>query len=192
MGLMKSLGVIIASALVVAFVWTIFTTNSSAAFGGRGGDMWGPHSDWHGHWHGPNMSPWHRQRMRRHWQFMHGQIPDEYQNLRNPHDYTPEVISAGARIYTKHCAQCHGAGGMGDGEAAKDLNPSPSLLAFLIQRPIAVDQYLMWTISEGGKEFGTDMPAFKKLMNKDDIWKVIAYMRSSFPFDNGNESQRED
>jgi hypothetical protein len=31
----------------------------------------------------------------------------------------------------------------------------------LVQQPIAVDQYLLWTISEGGKPFDTAMPAFK-------------------------------
>ena len=48
-------------------------------------------------------------------------------------------------------------------------------------RPIAVDEYLMWSISDGGKEFKTDMPAFKDALSKDEIWKIVAYMRSGFP-----------
>ncbi len=112
---------------------------------------------------------------------MHGDIPKEYENLTNPLDYTTTVIEQGGKIYAEQCSKCHGAKGLGDGEAAKDLNPSPALLAFLVQRPIAVDQYLMWTISEGGKAFGTEMPAFRDVLNRDDIWKVIAYMRSGFP-----------
>ncbi len=153
----------------------------------NGWGMWGPYPGWHEHWSEPNMSPWHRDRILRHWHFMHGRIPDQYRNLKNPHDYTSELYAAGAKIYANQCAQCHGAHGMGDGEAAKDLNPSPSLLAFLIQRPIAVDEYLMWTISDGGKKFGTKMPAFKDKLSRDDIWKVIAYMRAGFPLMNGEK-----
>jgi mono/diheme cytochrome c family protein len=70
---------------------------------------------------------------------------------------------------------------MGDGEAAKALNPSPALLAYMIQMPMAVDEYLMWTIADGGKAFGTAMPAFKNTLSAEEIWKIIAYMRSGFP-----------
>jgi hypothetical protein len=42
--------------------------------------------------------------------------------------------------------KCHGETRLGNGELAKDLTPSPALLAYLVQQPIAVDQYLLWTI----------------------------------------------
>ena len=51
----------------------------------------------------------------------------------------------------------------------------------MIQRPIAVDEYLLWSIAEGGKQFETEMPAFKEILSRDDIWKIIAYMRTGFP-----------
>lgn len=70
---------------------------------------------------------------------------------------------------------------MGDGEAGKSLTPSPALLAYLIQRPFAADEYLLWSISEGGKPFGTGMPAFKDTLKRDQIWKIIAFMRGGFP-----------
>lgn len=65
---------------------------------------------------------------------------------------------AGAKLYTQNCAACHGSNGLGNGDMGKALSPSPALLAYMIRRPIAVDEYLLWTISEGGKQFGTDMP----------------------------------
>jgi len=43
------------------------------------------------------------------------------------------------------------------------------------------DEYLLWTISEGGERFGTDMPAFEDKLGEEDIWKIIAYMRAGFP-----------
>lgn len=63
----------------------------------------------------------------------------------------------------------------------RSLLPSPALLAYMIQRPIAVDEYLLWSISEGGKQFDTAMPAFKGTLSREEIWKVIAFMRAGFP-----------
>jgi len=182
MGYQKALIVALLGALLTGAGGSYWTSNSSAAYIKRDNySIWGPNSDWFKHWHDPNMSPWHTQRVKRHWHFMHGDIPDKYRNLKNPHDENAGLYVAGGKIYAKNCAQCHGQYGLGGGEAGKDLSPSPSLLAFLIQRPIAVDEYLTWTISEGGKAFGTDMPAFKKELSRDEIWKVIAYMRAGFP-----------
>tara|TARA_B100000965_G_scaffold389567_1_gene395364 strand:- start:2633 stop:2872 length:240 start_codon:yes stop_codon:yes gene_type:complete len=45
-------------------------------------------------------------------------------------------------------------------------------LLFVLASVIAVDEYLMWAISEGGEEFGTDMPAFKETVSEDEIWKI--------------------
>jgi hypothetical protein len=50
---------------------------------------------------------------------------------------------------------------MGDGEAGKALNPPPAVTAYMIEVPMSVDEYLMRTIAESGKAFGTDMPSFK-------------------------------
>lgn len=133
------------------------------------------------HWRGRNADPDMRARMQRHWTFMHGTIPKAYENATPTIDPTKEAVAAGGKLYTDHCASCHGKLGLGDGEASKSLTPSPALLAYLIQRPIAVDEYLMWTISEGGVEFKTGMPAFKSTLSKDDIWRVVAYMRAGFP-----------
>ena len=47
--------------------------------------------------------------------------------------------------------------------------------------PMAGDEYLLWTVSEGGQRFGTDMPAFKDTLTEDQIWSIIAYMRAGFP-----------
>jgi mono/diheme cytochrome c family protein len=51
--------------------------------------------------------------------------------------------------------------------------------------PEAVDPYLMWAVSEGGKSFGTRMPAFKDRLNEAQIWQIITYMRAGFPSDPG-------
>ena len=121
--------------------------------------------------------------MTRHWTFMHSGVPPEYSLVNNPLEPTPSVIKSGQALYQQHCAKCHGAKGMGDGDIAHSLSPSPALLAFLIQRPAAVNGYLLWSISEGGLAFGTAMPAFKSKLSRDEIWKIVAFMRVGFPAD---------
>lgn len=133
--------------------------------------MWGPGQM------GPGMS----QRMARHWTFMHRGIPAEYIGARNPLSPDTKTITEGRALYQENCASCHGTSGMGDGEAANSLNPSPALLAHMIQMPMAVDEYMLWSIAEGGAAFATAMPAFKDVLTRDEVWKIVTYMRAGFP-----------
>jgi len=144
-------------------------------------DRWDPGWTERGMWGPGMMGPGQRHRMVRHWTFMHAGIPLEYRGRRSTLESTPDVVKAGGVLYQKQCAQCHGPQGMGDGDAGKNLNPSPALLAYMIQTPLSVDEYLLWSISEGGKEFATDMPVFKDTLSQEEIWQIIAYMRSGFP-----------
>ena len=135
----------------------------------------------HDRWHPNNMGQHQRQRMHRHWTYMNQGVPSEYRGLQSPLSPNSTDIAAGGTLYADNCARCHGNSGNGDGEAGRDLSPSPALLAHMVRMPMAVDEYLFWAISEGGTEFGTDMPAFKNTLSKEDIWGVIAYMRAGFP-----------
>lgn len=173
--------------LLVLPIFSVFTvlvslpvysvTDSSPCCDDRWDPWWTDHKMW-----GPGMNkPGQRQRMTRHWSYMHSGIPKEYFDARNPLVQKPEVVREGGKLYRQQCSICHGAKGMGDGDIANSLNPSPALLAYMIQRPLTVDGYLLWSISEGGKEFGTDMPAFKGQLSLDEIWKVIVFMRAGFP-----------
>lgn len=120
-------------------------------------------------------------RLLRHTTYVQTGVPKEYEAAQSAVAPGPDTTAAGAKLYATHCAACHGANGMGNGEAGRALSPSPALLAYMIRRPISVDEYLLWTISDGGKAFGTEMPAFKDKLARDDIWRVIAYMRAGFP-----------
>jgi len=121
-----------------------------------------------------------RSRILRQRTFMQGRIPKFYTHLKNPLPRTAGNVDSGRMLYIKHCETCHGTKGLGSGESEKGLAPSPALLAFMIKLPESVDPYLMWTIAEGGKPFGTDMPAFKNVLTADQIWQIITYMRSGF------------
>jgi mono/diheme cytochrome c family protein len=50
----------------------------------------------------------------------------------------------------------------------------------MIKQPRSVDEYLLWTISEGGAQFGTEMPAFKGILTEPQIWQIVTYMRTGF------------
>jgi len=146
-------------------------------------DFWSPgwmnRRMWRG---GRGADPDVRARVRRHWTFMHYGIPAEYRDAKSPLKPTDTDIKAGGALYANNCVKCHGNEGLGDGKAAKGLTPSPALLAYLIQRPRhSGDEYLLWTISEGGKQFETDMPAYKETLSQDEIWRIVAYMRAGFP-----------
>lgn len=147
----------------------------------RNWDMWNPGWMRRHMWGQGRMAPEVRSRMARHWTYMHQGIPAEYRGVRNPFAADAKTVSEGHTLYQENCASCHGPTGMGEGDAGRALNPSPALLAYMIQAPIAVDEYMLWTISEGGKQFDTDMPAFKNTLTKDEIWKIVTYMRAGFP-----------
>ena len=132
-------------------------------------------------WELKNMSPEQRQRLARHSTFMNKDVPQIYLDAENDVGYTTRTILAGGDLYVAHCTKCHGDTGLGNGEAAGDLMPSPALLAYLMEQPIAIDPYLLWTVSEGGVAFGTKMPAFKDVLSKEQIWHIVAYLRAGFP-----------
>ncbi len=120
-------------------------------------------------------------RLLRHTTFMYLGVPKAYEGAHSTVTNAPDAIDRGSVVYSQHCASCHGGSGMGNGDVAKAVVPSPALLAYMIRRPISVDEYLLWTISDGGKQFESDMPAFRDTLSRDEIWAVIAYMRAGFP-----------
>lgn len=132
-------------------------------------------------WDLQNPPPPLQPRAKRHLEFIQAGVPVEYRSLRSPYPQAGKVIAAGGGLYAANCASCHGAAGRGDGDAALDLVPSPALLARLMDAQGSVDEYLLWTIAEGGAPFSTAMPAFKGRLSEDQIWQIVAYMRAGFP-----------
>ncbi|MGF1595183.1 MAG: c-type cytochrome [Kiloniellaceae bacterium] len=123
-------------------------------------------------------------RAKRHLEFIQAGVPVEYRSLRSPYPQTPKVIEDGGDLYRRNCAACHGTDGRGDGDAGLDLVPSPALLARLMDIQGSVDEYLLWSIAEGGQPFGTAMPSYKDRLTEDQIWQIVAYMRAGFPQQN--------
>ncbi len=115
----------------------------------------------------------------RHHQSMRGGIPAPYSNMQNPLPASAGNQQGGAELFQQFCATCHGSQGMGDGPAGKALTPRPANLTRFIRMPmLSRDNYLMWTISDGGAQFKTAMPAFKSVISDEDRWRIIHFLRT--------------
>lgn len=104
----------------------------------------------------------------------HAQVPEEYAGMTAPAT-TDEALLRGAEIYAANCATCHGETGLGDGPASASLNPQPAPISHTTQ--MLADDLLFYRVSEGGVPFQTAMPAWKGVLNEQQIWDVISYVR---------------
>jgi mono/diheme cytochrome c family protein len=172
---------VVPSVIAIMLSVVFFIDSSQSQMHSYGGmDRWDPSHLERDMWGQGMMGQGQMHRMQRHWTFMHSGVPSEYRGKRNPLPQTPEIVKAGGELYQKQCSGCHGTQGLGNGVISNSLNPSPALLAYLIQMPMTIDSYLLWSISEGGKEFGTSMPAFKDGLSDQEIWQIVTYMRAGF------------
>jgi hypothetical protein len=127
------------------------------------------------------MPPGMRARLLRQTTYMHYGVQKDYQGARSTVGTSKETIEAGGKLYAERCASCHGKEGLGDGQAPRSLLPSPALLAFMIQRPIAVDEYLLWSIAEGGKQFDTRSPRSRTRSRARTFGRLSPTCAQAFP-----------
>lgn len=86
-------------------------------------------------------------------------------------------MDAAKALFDRNCAGCHGEKGLGDGVDGSALDPKPTNIARFAKMGMARDDYLLWTLAEGGQPIESDMPAFKDLLSRDEIWQIVAYLR---------------
>lgn len=97
--------------------------------------------------------------------------------------FSEEPRSSGERVYDTYCIGCHGADGLGEGEAAAFLNPKPrnfvngdyKFFHFNEIGPLPSDQSLQITVRNGLP--GSAMPAFA-LLSDQEIKDVTTYIKS--------------
>ncbi|MBT3314333.1 MAG: cytochrome c [Anaerolineae bacterium] len=106
----------------------------------------------------------------------HAEIPAPYDGIQSPVEADAESIERGKEIYRINCAECHGDGGMGDGQTGEQLNTPPAFIAHTSQ--MMSDGYLFWRVNEGGTDIDTGMPAFKEKLEEEEIWDAINYVRA--------------
>jgi cytochrome c(L) len=92
---------------------------------------------------------------------------------RNPYTGDPAAIEEGRKLWRKTgCYSCHG--GVAEGGVGPSLIDDEWIY-------VPTDKTLFKTISEGRK--GTVMVSWSKELDPDQIWKVIAYIRSLYQGD---------
>ncbi len=93
----------------------------------------------------------------------------------NPIKASAETIESGKQTFGFYCVVCHGRDGQNTGVPfAKNLAPAvPSLASDDVQR--YSDGQLKWIIENGISPSG--MPAAKGILNDDDIWTIVVYLR---------------
>ena len=112
--------------------------------------------------------------------YMLGNMPEQYADLKNPLPASKENISHGKNLYQTQCLMCHGILGEGNGPIGELLVPQPANLALTRKLPIATDAFLFWTLSEGGQLYDTAMPKFGERLSDKEIWQISLYINSGF------------
>src|SRR6187431_3210624 len=91
----------------------------------------------------------------------------------------PMDLEKGQAIYQRHCADCHGTEGKGDGRQASSLSPRPGNL-ISAQTSAKSDQELLKIIAKGKPR--TAMTGWEERLSHDDQAAVLAYIRSMVKF----------
>jgi cytochrome c oxidase cbb3-type subunit 3 len=87
---------------------------------------------------------------------------------------------AGRELYNKWCSSCHGVAGKGDGPVSAGLPVRPGNHADGTRMNILTDTYLFTIVKQGGPAVQKSqmMPPWGTQLKDQQIWDVIAYMRS--------------
>jgi mono/diheme cytochrome c family protein len=98
----------------------------------------------------------------------------EAQKLKNP--VTPDAasIEEGRKLYLRHCASCHGAGGKGDGSMAL-AGGTPANLVDETWDHGSTDGEIFVVIRDGSS---SDMEGYKEKLSDKQIWQIVNYLRS--------------
>jgi len=101
------------------------------------------------------------------------------EKITNPVAADAASVASGKALYAKHCAQCHGDSGKGDGMMADEYTPKPADLTDAEWKHGSSDGEIFVVIRDGVKKTG--MKAFSKKMTTHQIWDVVNYLRSIGP-----------
>jgi mono/diheme cytochrome c family protein len=106
---------------------------------------------------------------------------------------TSELLAHGKTLYAQNCAACHGVNGDGKGDAAAFLVPRPRdfvkanfRLRSTAMGNLPTDVDLFREVSLGLP--GTPMPPWKRMLNDNDRWALVEYLKTFSPrFADSNE-----
>ncbi len=91
---------------------------------------------------------------------------------------SPESITNGAALFKRQCVMCHGATGLGDGPAAKNLKGKLPSLADKATMSKHTDAHIHEAITNGKKTEVGNMPALGKRLKPEEITDIVNYVRT--------------
>lgn len=94
----------------------------------------------------------------------------------NPLAGDADAVAAGRLLYEAHCAICHGESGQGGGLRVPGESPSLTDLTDSLAPGAASDGQLHLWIRDGIP--GSGMPSFGRQHSADEIWQIVAYLRT--------------
>ena len=97
--------------------------------------------------------------------------------MKNPVAATPESIASGRKLYDRHCAECHGDTGKGDGMAGEGLDERPSNLVDGEWEHGSTDGEIFVVIRDGAGPKSEMKPFAKKIPDRQ-IWDVVNFVRT--------------
>ncbi|HXF05984.1 MAG TPA: cytochrome c [Blastocatellia bacterium] len=113
-------------------------------------------------------------------------IPDSARTMKNPIAATTESLAKGKELFQANCVMCHGEKGDGTGEMARSLDTKPSDLTDATRMEAQTDGELFYKISTGTNE----MPEYGAILEKEEIWHLVNYVRSLVTKGRSNRSPR--
>ena len=101
----------------------------------------------------------------------------------------PGTAAKGKEIYAKRCTWCHGDAGDGGGASKERLNPPPrdftsgnyKIRTSSFDEMVPYDDDVFRMIRDGMP--GTAMPSWKSLLSEQDMWDLVAYVKSFAGYD---------
>jgi len=91
---------------------------------------------------------------------------------------TQASLDNGAALFKRQCVMCHGAAGLGDGPAAKNLKGKLPSLADKAFTSKLTDAQIHQAISEGKKTDIGNMPALGKRLMPEEITDIVNFVRT--------------
>jgi mono/diheme cytochrome c family protein len=94
------------------------------------------------------------------------------------HAASPESIASGTALYKRQCVMCHGAAGLGDGPAAKNLKGKLPSMADKATMSKLTDAQIHEAITAGKKTEVGNMPALGKRLKPEEITDIVNFVRT--------------
>lgn len=100
----------------------------------------------------------------------HSHAPASAKELKSPIPASNENATAGRKLFTQHCASCHGADGKAKTDTAAAMKVRPADLTGHAVHNLSPGE-IYWVATNGIRPSG--MPGFKDRLSDDERWQIV-------------------